>query len=923
MKKIIYIALAIIVLYGCNQRFEKSWDLSVDTELYQISYSVTKLPISVYCTTAWKAELISGQDWAELDRTSGSEVTTIHLTFGENTGLSRQAVIRITSGDAEKIITVIQNPGIKLPQILFEDSSVSYPSGTYIVSTAVDTNIPESYFKNVTPTVAYIEGDGGWITALSLSQETEPLPEESEIPGGVRRAVNFSVSANTSGAIRKAWVSLAIDDKAGETYKDSISVIQSGEAVYLRLPEKDVVSREGGERRLTIESNLGIELKNAVLKVEDSHGFISDSRFDDSAIYLMVAPNDGTERRHATISLIYTDAASVSTVASTDLEQKIQVMPREVSFASVRGALPSGGTWVDEEDYEDYIEGIVIGGAANPNMDQNINYGTTVDGFSASRDGSNANNMFTTENDRTSYVEALDGSLGYRLKFAEPSLNSLSRGDRVRIFLGGVKIYKEDTPQRYTIGNLDRINVVSSGTPIPVKYRTVATLAPEDVYTYVTLSDMEFFVKDGSFTNIREQNAIVNPYTPATWWNGTTYSANVSSAQNRRAMDGVANLLYDSSGNGIYMLMNVGCDWRRNGTGVPKGVGPVSGIIVHQEMPRWGGNVGDYSIRPFDRSDIAISEAESSTWNILAQWKLTAAHVSINRYSWLGGSYTIGKNADTKLVQNKMIATTIDPSAGTPIFYSENLTPSGTTSDNQYPIAIVHGYRGTDVTSYKAGYTAAANPPFFGASCYTVLAIYGSPHGWFQWSGNTWNGATNGLVWEFSTLGMSGTAAAMEFSIASGRHTANEAFCSWNNNTSYPVYWKVEMSTSDDGGSTWSTAIECINSATGKSGFEMRSLPFALSGGMKPYYGEASTTCYTGMDFGFGLVPYRFILPSSLFGHSLVRVRITPSSDIIAAVNPGGTDWNKPQTIKQVRMPSAMSGQTTAIYIEDVTFQYK
>ena len=214
MKKIIYIALAIIVLYGCNQRFEKSWDLSVDTELYQISYSVTKLPISVYCTTAWKAELISGQDWAELDRTSGSEVTTIHLTFGENTGLSRQAVIRITSGDAEKIITVIQNPGIKLPQILFEDSSVSYPSGTYIVSTAVDTNIPESYFKNVTPTVAYIEGDGGWITALSLSQETEPLPEESEIPGGVRRAVNFSVSANTSGAIRKAWVSLAIDDKA-------------------------------------------------------------------------------------------------------------------------------------------------------------------------------------------------------------------------------------------------------------------------------------------------------------------------------------------------------------------------------------------------------------------------------------------------------------------------------------------------------------------------------------------------------------------------------------------------------------------------------------------------------------------------------------------------------------------------------------
>ena len=265
MKKTAYIFLAILALCSCSQRYEESWDLALDSDLYKLSNSVTKLPITVYCTSPWNAELVSGQDWAQLDRTSGSEVSTIHLVFSENTGLSRQAVVKITSGGVEKMITVIQNPGIRLPQIVFENASVSYPSGTYKASASVDTNIPEKYFEGVEPTVIYVEGGSGWLSNVTLGSDTEALPEDTEIPGGVRRKVSFNVSANGSGATRKAWIRLAVDDGAGEIYKDSISVSQSGDAVYLRLPEKDIVSREGGERRLAIETNLGIELQNAVL----------------------------------------------------------------------------------------------------------------------------------------------------------------------------------------------------------------------------------------------------------------------------------------------------------------------------------------------------------------------------------------------------------------------------------------------------------------------------------------------------------------------------------------------------------------------------------------------------------------------------------------------------------------------------------
>ena len=390
MKKILYIFIAIFAACSCNQLYKESWELAVDSDLYKVSNTVTKLPITVYCTSPWNAELVSGQDWAELDCTSGSDVTTIHLLFSENDVLSRQAVVKVTSASGEKTITVIQNPGIKLPQIVFEEESIDYPSGTYNVEASVDTNIPEKYFQGVAPSVVYADSGSGWIGDIALGTESEALPEDSEIPGGVRRKVSFRVSANDSGKTRSAKIFLSVEDGTGEVYKDSITVSQSGDAVYLRLPEKEIVSIEGGERRLAIETNLGAELKNAELKIEGGD-FVSDGHFDESAVYVTVSPNDGTERRHATVSLTYTDAASVITSASTDLEQKMKVQPREVTFANVRETMASGGTWLDGEDYEDYIEGIVIGGAGNPNMDQNINYGVTVDGLSASRDGSNAN----------------------------------------------------------------------------------------------------------------------------------------------------------------------------------------------------------------------------------------------------------------------------------------------------------------------------------------------------------------------------------------------------------------------------------------------------------------------------------------------------------------------------------------------------
>ena len=229
---------------------------------------------------------------------------------------------------------------------------------------------------------------------------------------------------------------------------------------------------------------------------------------------------------------------------------------------------------------------------------------------------------------------------------------------------------------------------------------------------------------------------------------------------------------------------------------------------------------------------------------------------------------TVPANSATQLVQNRMHATT-DNTGGGARLYSENRMLNQTvTADRSYPIAIVHGYRGLNVSNYVPG-----DGTTMGMSKYTMLGFLGNVAGWYEWNGDTWTGKTNGIVMEFSTAGVGGSAAAVSFSTAAGKHSTNEAACSWTNASSYPVYWKVEYATSADG-ATWSDYTEAVNAATGERGFEMRSLPWCInnSSTRTSVFDTANQSgVYTQSDFGFGLVPYRFVLPAEVLGKAKVR----------------------------------------------------
>ena len=932
--KTILIAAAAVLIGSCSQPYEENWDLAVDYETINATYDKETVPVTVYCSDKWTAAITEGSDWAGLDKTSGKGVTTVHVLCGINRGLSRQATLQFKSGKLSKEIQIIQAAGIKDAAIVFETESLEYPSVSCAGATKLLSNLPEDYIASLEPQIRYEGSQEGWISDVTISKESSLLPEEAGVPGGRSRDFGFHLASNSSGESRQAYIVVSI----AETFKDSILVVQSGETAYLHVPEQDLVSKDGGERKLDIESNLGTELSKISLTVRyiTGEGFISGEAISAGKLVYAVAPNTTTSRRQAAVDLVYTALDGTELSASVSVEQNVEVQQREISFEDIRTTYADGGTYAGDEAHEDYLLGLIIGEGGNPNMDQNINYGTTVDGLAANRDKSNANNIYTTENDRTNYVESIDGSFGFRIKYAEAEDNVLKRGDKVKIYLGGVRIIKESDPLRYTIANLDRVVVEETGVALPVKNKTVAALTDADIYTWCTLQDMEFQIKRGGYTNVREYDAIINP---------VNEELPVATNQARRAKDGAANLLYDKDNSGIYMLVNMNCPWRwdsasKKKKAVPQGKGNLSGIIVHQEMERWGGNVGRYSIRPFDEDDIDIAQASASSWTNLVEWTFTKKTWSVGSYSWNGNTAATGGYYSTKTTDhyyqeflNATEAAGMTNNTGDVAqLYLENLDfPQGKTSES-YPVVPAWGYRGLDVSNPTISTISNNVDQPFGMSAGSVIEFLCNYSGFYVWdaSGN-WTGETKGIVAEFSTAGVSGSEAALSFSIAGGQlNRANANNISWTFSSSFPIDWAVEYAVSENG-TDFGSWHRVVNAATGKDSFELRSVPFCVSETnatvLDSFHSAAvGKPCYTNCDWGFGLVPYRFVLPAEVLGKARVKLRLVPASTRMAEWNYGASDWNKGQTFQGHRITQTFEFTGTqggALCLEDILVQYK
>ncbi|MCQ2183935.1 MAG: hypothetical protein MJY62_00805 [Bacteroidales bacterium] len=90
-------------------RLQSTYQLTNDStdENYDIPF---QLPIAIYYSGTWKAEILGECNWAFLDRTSCTGVHYLHLAYLQNfTGETRYTTIKITCDNGESAeITLTQ-----------------------------------------------------------------------------------------------------------------------------------------------------------------------------------------------------------------------------------------------------------------------------------------------------------------------------------------------------------------------------------------------------------------------------------------------------------------------------------------------------------------------------------------------------------------------------------------------------------------------------------------------------------------------------------------------------------------------------------------------------------------------------------------------------------------------------------------------
>lgn len=295
-----------------------------------------------------------------------------------------------------------------------------------------------------------------------------------------------------------------------------------------------------------------------------------------------LANPSATDLRTAKISLTHIDGWGKKVVSDLFLTQGTS----EDKFASEIHALDLRERAGGKIDEFIYIEGHIVGDVGNMNVGDTPNTTPT--------------NIDYTQNDRTSYIQTLDGKYGFRILTKTAEDNIFSRYSKVQILLKDTNIDLDEDPDRYTISGVtsDMVLSAEAGTAsdIAKKEKYIKDLTDDDIYTQVTLKDLEFPIRKGSLTPINEGYSI-------------------DFGANRIAKYPL--IMRDINGDNIHLMTNTKCTYRRDGSTLPYGSGKVTGIIVHETFTRFNyqdtpnedtwGQIGRYQIRHLTKEEIDLA----------------------------------------------------------------------------------------------------------------------------------------------------------------------------------------------------------------------------------------------------------------------------------------------------------------------------
>lgn len=381
--------------------------------------------------------------------------------------------------------------------------------------------------------------------------------------------------------------------------RDTVYVKQKGkiEANLSMGNTSMVVPGAGGESKASLSTNIPFEYFKVNVDYNDPEnvGWLDPEKVfmagdgQDRTLSIWTDPNpDDVSVRTASLNLSFVDGWGDKVALELIVMQKNSNEGLGVlkSFAEIRSTYPNGG-----EVTEDYIlEGIVVSNTEGGNAGENEQISASAIDYTVSQ--------------RTVYVQSLDGKYGFSLLTETEEDNIFKQFNKVRVLLKGTEIYLFDNPAKYyqikgVKKSMVASNVKAAESEIVVKQKHFNELTDDDIFTYVTLKDVEFPVRKGSICPINEGYSIAGK------------------------SDRIAKfplLVRDINGDSFYMYTNTVCTYRNDGTRVPQGSGNISGVIVHERFSRFEwkngmdlldmetdpelGNIGRYQIRHQTKSDI-------------------------------------------------------------------------------------------------------------------------------------------------------------------------------------------------------------------------------------------------------------------------------------------------------------------------------
>ena len=347
--KIFLIFLACSIgLTGCMEEYKDEFEtLKLDYTQFNLAQEGGEFAFMVYFDGDWTISLDKDVDWLQLETTSGSGITPVHVYFQENHLFKRTVNMTISGGGETKTVAISQKPSVDKPVISFVENGINLTKGAYRVKTQMKSNLSDVAIKSQTPTVSYNLGGEGWISNFDV----EKMSDDYIIEGGTAvytYYIKFDIASNESGESRAATIAYTLVDEEGNEYGHEVLVMQSTEEGTLIIKENSVRGCKASE--YSEELSGGLERFDEDIQIEVSENdFIDNVYVKDGKLYYTVSENPAASRREATITLSVSGSSVSATITIIQTEAGVNAIYEIANASDLLAWNKDGSNWSAED----------------------------------------------------------------------------------------------------------------------------------------------------------------------------------------------------------------------------------------------------------------------------------------------------------------------------------------------------------------------------------------------------------------------------------------------------------------------------------------------------------------------------------------------------------------------------------------------